>query len=254
MKSIKQAALVTGGAIRLGKAIAIDLAKYGFDIAIHYNSSTTEAMKTSEEIKNYGVDCDVFQFDLIQQKGFDTLIQKVLDKFPHLNLLINNASIYEQKNILATEESTFEQQIAVNLKAPFFLSKYYAQFCGKGNIINIIDNKVAFNQYAYAAYLLSKKSLAEFTKMAALEFAPNIRVNGISPGVILPAFTRSQEYLEWRKQAIPLKMKGETSNITQGIISILENDFITGQILTIDGGESISNIGKHSGDYDQTKI
>lgn len=251
---MKKAALVTGGAIRLGKAIAVALAQQGYDIAIHYNSSAQPAQDTAEEIRGYGVDCEIFQFDLSQVQGMDSWFQTVMARFPHLELLVNSASGYIQKSILETEVEDFDSQFAVNLRSPFFLTQCYGRHCGKGNIINIIDNKVAFNQYAYAAYLLTKKTLAEFTKMAALELAPQIRVNGVSPGVTLPAVTRSEEYIEWRKQGIPLKMQGETRHITDGILSLLANEFITGQILTVDGGESISNVGKHAGDYDQSKI
>jgi len=248
---MKKAALITGGAIRLGKAIAIGLAKYGFDIAIHYHSSEKPALETLAEIQSYGVECEAFHFNLSTLTGMEVWFKTVIERFPYLNLLVNSASGYIQKPILETLAEDFDNQLAVNLRSPFFLCKYYRLHSKTGNIINIIDNKIAFNQNTYAAYLLTKKSLAEFTKMAALEFSPHIRVNGIAPGVILPAPSRSKEYIEWRKQGIPLKMQGSTHNITQGIINILENDFITGQIFTIDGGESISNVGKHAGAFEQ---
>ena len=124
-----------------------------------------------------------------------------------------------------------------------------------GNIINILDNKIEFNQPQYAAYVLTKKALAEFTKLAALEFAPDIRVNGVAPGVVLPAGSRSKEYIDWRVQAIPLKKQGKTRNITDALLHLLDNDFISGQILVVDGGESITNEGLNAGAYqDQSKV
>lgn len=238
-------ALVTGGAIRMGKAIAIDLAKKGYNIALHYNQSHKDAETTRLEIKNFNVKCEVFQFDLRSLNGFESFFESVIKCFPDLNLLVNSASSYTQAPILETDYNIFDNQFTTNIRAPFFMSKNFALNCRKGNIINIIDNKVSFNQYAYAAYLLTKKSLLEFTKMAALEFAPNIRVNAVSPGVTLPLPSRSKEYIEWRKKGIPLNKKGETFHITKTIHFILENDFVTGQNFIIDGGEGIANIGRY---------
>lgn len=251
---MKQAALVTGGAIRLGKAIALDLARHGFDIALHYNRSAGPAEETAAEIRALGVECATFAFDLGRNEGFDAFMQEVIARFPHLALLVNSASGYVQASISETQMADFDQQFAVNLRAPFFLTQAYGHYCGQGNIINIIDNKIAFNQNAYAAYLLTKKALAELTKMSALEWAPAIRVNGVAPGVTLPAGSRSEEYIEWRKQGIPLKMQGSTSNISQAILSLIHNNFISGQILVVDGAESITNVGQHAGAYDQTKV
>ncbi|MCB1193281.1 MAG: SDR family oxidoreductase [Leptospiraceae bacterium] len=245
----RSTALITGSGIRLGKAIAMDLAKRGCDIAIHYNQSHKDALETVSAIKSSGVDCEAFQYDLEKANEWEGFLKAVMTRFPDLNILVNSASMYSQAKISETDSNTFDKQMAVNIRAPFFLSKYFAKHCKKGNIINIIDNKVSFNQNTYAAYLLTKKSLVEFTKMAAIEFAPQIRVNGVAPGVTLPTSIRSPEYMKWRIEGIPLKMKGETYHITQAIVSILENEFITGQIITVDGGEGITNIGRNAGDY-----
>jgi NAD(P)-dependent dehydrogenase (short-subunit alcohol dehydrogenase family) len=250
----KKAALVTGSAIRLGKAIAIALAKDGYDIALHYNSSISAVEETKAEIEALGVQCEAFQLNLRQVGDMPQLFDEVLSAFPHLSVLVNSASAYTQATIEKTSPSIFDKQFDVNIKAPFFLTQNFAKAVKKGNVINIIDNKMAFNQNNYAAYLLAKKTLVEFTKMAAIEYAPNIRVNGLAPGVVLPAGTRSPEYIEWRIQGIPLKMQGTTQHITDGILSLLQNTFVTGQILTVDGGESITNTGKNAGDFDQSKI
>ena len=249
-----KAALVTGSAIRLGKAIALALAEEGYDIALHYNSSAEAALKTKEEIEALGVRCEAFQLNLRKAEDMPNFIKNILTTFPKLSILINSASAYTQATITNTTTDIFDHQFDVNIKAPFFLTKAFAAAIEKGNVINIIDNKMAFNQNNYAAYLLAKKTLVEFTKMAAIEYAPNIRVNGLAPGVVLPAGTRSQEYIDWRIQGIPLKMQGSTRHITGGIISLLQNTFITGQILTVDGGESLTNVGKNAGDFDQSKI
>ncbi|MCB1137692.1 MAG: SDR family oxidoreductase [Leptospiraceae bacterium] len=245
----RSAALVTGGAIRLGKALALGLARKGLDIVIHYNSSAEAARQTAEEIENTGVRCHMVQMDL--ENGFSAadLIQKASEHAPGLNVLVNSASVYDGATIANTSEEIFDRQLQVNLKAPFFLTRAFASFCSRGSVINILDNKIAFNQYHYAAYLLSKKMLAEFTTLAALEFAPNIRVNGISPGVILPAAVRSAEYMAWRIEAIPLKKKGEAEHIVKALHYLLENDFVSGQVLTIDGAEGKTAIGRNAESY-----
>lgn len=252
--SSKGAALVTGSAIRLGKHIALALAGEGYDIALHYNSSKDKAEATAQEIRQLGVKCETFQFNLKEAENISAFMSHVKVTFPALNILVNSASGYTQATIADTTVDTFDTQFALNLRAPFFLTRAFAKMVDKGHVINIIDNKIGFNQFNYAAYLLSKKAFAEFTRMAALELAPNIRVNGVAPGVVLPAKTRSQEYIDWRIQGIPLRMQGDTGHITQAILSFLQNDFITGQIIVVDGGENISQIGQNAGDFDQSKV
>lgn len=197
-----------------------------------------------------GLDCELFPLDFENNiDDIEQLILSILEIFPGFNLLINSASVYDQAPILKTDKKLLDKQFNVNFKAPFLLSKFFATYTRSGNIINILDNKISFNQYQYASYLLSKKALTELTLMSSIEFAPKIRVNGIAPGVILPAETRTSDYIDWRISKIPLKMKGELSNIMQALDYIINNSFVTGQILTIDGGESCTNIGFNAGTF-----
>ncbi|MEM9213368.1 MAG: SDR family oxidoreductase [Cyanobacteria bacterium P01_F01_bin.150] len=249
----QKAALVTGSAIRLGKAIAIALAQSGFDIALHYYSSSDKAAETQAEIRAIGVACELFPQDLADASSLETFVGQVKEKMPHLSVLVNSASAYTSGEIESTSVDMFDQQFSINLRAPFFLSKGFAKHCQSGHIINICDNKIAYNQYAYAAYLLSKKALAEFVKIAALEFAPNIRVNGVAPGVVLPADTRSDDYINWRIQGIPLQKQGTTKNITSAVVHLVDNDFMTGQVLMVDGGEAIAHIGRNATQYKADK-
>ncbi|MFN8577778.1 MAG: SDR family oxidoreductase [Candidatus Sericytochromatia bacterium] len=250
---MKEAVLITGSAIRLGRAIALDFAKKGYDIALHYNSSEEQAKNTVEEIEKLGVSCKAFKFDLSKTIELEENINKVFDYYPNLNVLVNSASAYTHGEIKETKIEDYEALFDINLKAPFFLTKFFAKNCNKGNIINIIDNKISYNQNAYSAYILTKKSLYELTKLSALEFAPNIRVNAVSPGVILPASVRTEEYINYRINGIPLKMKGNEKNISDAIFSLIDNDFITGQIITVDGGECLMNTGLNAVSYESKK-
>ena len=249
-KMSKGTALITGGAVRLGKAFCATLANAGYNLAIHYNSSSKQAENTAEEYRETGVDCETFQFDFSEKNNVSDLITQVRKQFPDLNVLINNASVYDQATMMETPELILERQFKINLQAPYLLTQAFAQQCKSGNVINIIDNKIAFNQYQYSAYVLSKKSLAEFTRLAAVELAPDVRVNGIAPGVVLPASVRSQDYIDCRIEGIPLKQQGQTDNIAQALLYLLSNDFVCGQILFVDGGESLTNTGKNSANHE----
>ena len=252
--SNNQAALVTGGAVRLGKAISLALAKQGYDIALHYNTSDESAQKTCEEIESLGVSCKVFQLDLSKAEQLQSFLESIKETFPNLSILINSASGYTQATIKQTKVATFNDLFAVNLRTPFFLSKAFVQVCDSGVIVNICDNKIGFNQFEYAAYLLTKKALAELTKLAALEFAPNIRVNAISPGVVMPMKSRSAEYIDWRIQGIPLNKQGTTKNISDALLFLINNEFITGQTIFVDGGEVIAGQNRNAAQYDPEKI
>ncbi len=173
------AALVTGGATRLGRHFAEALADKGFDIALHVNSSRGEAEEVATVIRGKGRECEILSCDFLSDSP-ETLIQQAKARFPGLNVLLNSASAYEPAPIAQTDLAMLETQFRVNMFTPLLLTRHFSEVVERGQIINIIDNKVAYHQYPYAAYLLSKKSLADMTRMAALEFAPRLRINGIA--------------------------------------------------------------------------
>ena len=239
MVMAKKSALVTGSAKRIGKAIALHLAESGFDIALHYNTSRSEVEETANEIKNKGQSCVLFQSDLSNINNVLTLIDKVKEPFPSLSLLINNASIFEKRSFMETDLNFFENYFNVNFKAPFFLSQDFAKTFQKGNIINLLDTNITRDRTKYFAYNLTKKMLYEFTKMAAVELAPDIRVNAIAPSPILPPSDKEKEFLERSLKSIPLKKWGSIQNIIQSMDFLLENDYVTGQCIFTDGGEHL---------------
>lgn len=232
-------ALVTGGVRRIGRAIALELASLGYDLAIHYHSSSASAEKLRVQIQSHGRTCKIYQANLERDRDILNLLGRVKADFQDLEVLVNNASIFEPATIKNTEMELFDRHLAVNLKAPFFLIRDFARFVGTGNIINIIDTRTSKNDYTYAAYTLAKKSLADLTSMAALELAPDIRVNGIAPGFILAPEGASQDYLDKLKQKLPMCQQGNVKQICQAMIYLLENDFVTGQLLFVDGGQHL---------------
>jgi pteridine reductase len=252
--SEKMTALVTGGAVRLGRSIVMGLVDLGYDIALHYHHSEDDARQVMRDVERRGSRCVLFRRDLSRGEGLDDFMRDVWNDCPRLSVLVNSASAYAQANLTQTGIADFDYQIAVNLRAPVFLTKAFAGVVSEGLVINILDNKIFASQYQYTAYLLAKKALAEFTKMSALELAPRIRVNGVAPGVIVPASSRSAEYVEWRVAGIPLSRQGDVEHVIQAVSYLLTNDFLTGQILVVDGGESMNMVGRNAGDFDPGKV
>jgi NAD(P)-dependent dehydrogenase (short-subunit alcohol dehydrogenase family) len=245
------AALITGSAKRIGREIAISLARKGYDIAINYHHSAKEAKNLADEItKNFPVKCQIFECDLNDVAAAKKLVADVVKEFSHLNLLVNNASIFHKSKFLSATDSELMQNLNLHLISPLILSQEFAKNIEQNQIknaqiINMVDKNIARFDTNYFYYLLSKKFLAEFTKMLSLELAPSIRVNAVAPGFILNSINEENPSQETKNliARIPLKHQGEIKNILQAIEFLLENDFITGQILFIDGGASLNHAG-----------
>ena len=233
------AALVTGAARRIGHSIALALAARGYDIALHYNRSEKEAVKTAAMVRRKNTRCEIFHCDLAGGKDISLMMDEITEKFSNLNLIINNASVFLPSRLDFRGMQLFDLHMAVNLHAPYIITAKFAQLHRKGHIINLLDAGIVRNKTKYLAYLLSKKALAEFTKMSAAVLGPHIRVNGVAPDLILPPENKNIHYLERRSRAIPLRRRGCAENILQSINFLLDDNYITGQILFIDGGESL---------------
>lgn len=235
----KGTALVTGAALRLGRAIALGLAEKGYDLILHYNRSAAAAEDLADEIEQMGRSCQLFGLDFLQTDQIGAWMQQVLQQCPSCNLLVNSASIFEPAPFLTTEPEFFDRHLAVNLKAPFFLSQAFARHSQARHIINILDTKISTTATDYFVYTLTKKALFEFTRMAARELGPRIRVNGIGPGLILPPPGKDDAYLAEKARAIPLQQYGNPDQVVATLFFLLENKFITGECIFVDGGEHI---------------
>lgn len=232
-------AFVTGGAKRIGRVIAFDLADKGFHIALHYRNSEREADEVAKKIQCSGRKCHLFHCDFNDMDAVTALIPRVFDRFPDCNLLINNSSVFERARLMDTDVRLFDRQFNTNFKAPFFLSRDFARLCSEGQIINILDTKISSPHIEYFVYSLTKKTLFEFTRMAAKELGPSIRVNSISPGLILPSKYRNKEDFKQMEKKIPLKKTGEPKNLISAVNFLIDNDFITGECIFVDGGEHL---------------
>ncbi len=239
---MRSGVIITGGAKRVGAATALYFAQKNYDIALHYNSSKKDAEILQAQIKNLGVDCEIFAHDLNKTTGLETLLKNIHSKMPDCNILINNASVFERCEFLATDEALFDRQFNVNFKAPFFLTQAFAKTFGTNNnacVINVIDTDIATNQISHFAYLLSKKTLADFTGMAAKALGANIRVNGVCPGCMLPSPENYPGHDEKIRNMVPLKRNPDLDELAEAIFWLSQQKSITGQIINVDGGKHV---------------
>jgi len=233
---MRKVALVTGGAKRIGYHIALHLAKLDYDIAIHYNNSYNEAKNGKKIIEESGKKCELFNLDF--NENFNSnLIENVVEKFGRLDLLINNSSIFLRENLLTSTDESFDKIMNINLKMPYILIRDFGLYCKnnekEGSVINIVDSIIKKNNYNYFIYSLSRKSLRDLTVLSAKELAPFVRVNGIALGFILG---QENENLEQYIDKIPMKQLGDIDDITKSVSFILENKYLTGEVIFLDGG------------------
>ncbi len=238
-------ALITGGAKRIGKALAFHLAETGWNVAIHYNRSAEPAKELAGLLaKKYpNQRFETFGGNLMSDAETQKLLPSVIEAMGKPSLLINNASVFEPKSFKGTSVDFFDEQMNVNFKAPFILTRDFANLCGEGNIINFTDTRITTNKSNFAAYTLAKKALWEMTKMAAFEFGPKIRANAIAPGLTLAPAEKDEDYLRDLSRHIPMQRPGGLEPILKSLDYILTNDYLTGQLLFCDGGENIGYVG-----------
>ena len=237
---MKTYALITGGSDRIGKAVAIHLAKQGYHLVLHYNSAKEKAENLQMHIESiYKVKVELLQINFLEENDFDRIFEDFKKKNITIEVLVNCASDFIPSSFNELGSELFDKEMTINLKIPYLLTKAFARVFGKGNIINFVDTKVAKNKTVHLDYILSKKLLKDFTKISAVELAPNIRVNAIAPGLILPPEGKDESYLLNLAKDIPLKTIGNLDEILKAFQFILDSYFFTGQILYIDGGEHL---------------
>ena len=236
-------ALVTGGAHRIGKAIALALARSGAHVAITYNLSADDAQTTLAEIRQAGVRAAAFQCDQTQLESIDTLFAALRREFDHLDILISSAAIMERRPVLEVSPADWERVINTNLRGPFFIAQAAAKWMREsdraGSIVNLADLSAVHPWPGYITHVISKSGLVAMTQTLALALAPTIRVNAIAPGTILKpddwAETRWQRIVE----TLPLKHSGSIRDLTETVLFCLRSDFMTGQVIILDGGRSL---------------
>ena len=234
--------IITGGATRIGAAIARSLANYETSITIHFNTSKKEAEKVKKELQDLGSEVHLIKADLNNQKQTENLIKNAFKKMRGIDCLINNASVFENDNLDNFNDKSFSKHMNVNLKAPALLTQNFKKYVKKnyGIIINIIDQRIEKLTPYFFSYTLSKSALGVLTLTSAMKLAPNIRVNAISPGPTLKNKRQSESHFKKQWKSVLLKKKVDLKNISETVKFLIKNDNITGEIINVDSGQRLA--------------
>lgn len=235
-------ALVTGGARRVGRALSLALARAGADVVVNYFSSAREAEETVAEIVALGRRAIAVHADVSLHAEVQILIQKTADTFGRLDVLVNNASLFETAPLLAIEEEAWDRVMAVNLKGPFLLSQAAAPLLrrdGGGVIVNIADLSAFQPWPSYAHHAVSKAGLVHLTRILARALAPDIRANCIAPGTVLPPPDYTEEQIRSSRERSALKRIGTPEDVVRALLYLIESDFVTGETVVVDGGRML---------------
>ena len=234
--------VITGGATRIGSAIAKSLAGYDIDITIHFNKSKSLAQKLKMDLEDMGSKVHLIKADLSNINQVKKIIPIANKKMRGLDCLINNASVFEKDDLNNFTDKSFLKHINVNLKAPALLMKDFKKFVkGKdANIVNIIDQRIKKLTPYFFSYTLSKVALGTMTETAAMKLAPNIRVNGISPGPTMKNKRQSDKHFKAQWKSTILRRQVDLNNICNLTRYYIESDTVTGQIMNVDSGQSLA--------------
>ena len=234
--------IITGGATRIGSAIAKSLAGYDVDITIHFNKSKNLAKKLKIELEDMGSKVHLIKADLNNPRQIKKIIPYANKKMKGLDCLINNASLFEKDDLSNFTEKSFLRHININLKAPALMMQDFKKFVKQrdANIINIIDQRIKKLTPYFFSYTLSKAALGTLTETAAMKLAPNIRVNAVLPGPTMKNKRQSDKHFKAQWKSTILKKQVDINNICSLIRYFIESDSVTGQIISVDSGQSLA--------------
>jgi pteridine reductase len=245
-------ALVTGGAKRVGAAIALKLAHAGFDVAITYQHSADEAREIAEQIQSLGRRSLAIGVDLAEPSAAETIHKHITETFGRLDALINNASIFSPSPLASVSVEDFERNMAINARAPLLLIQRFAPMLAAhhdpanpattGRVVNFVDIHVMGQTLrSFVAYNASKAALLEITMSCAMELAPAITVNAIAPGVVAWAESYNTEQREQYLRRVPLDRAGTPEDAATAVLFLVRDaHYCTGQIIKLDGGRAMT--------------
>ncbi len=239
----KPIVLITGAARRIGAAIARDLAGRGWHPVIHYNDSADEAQALATEIRARHGHCDLIRADLAVAGQLERVIPECNERVGRIECLINNASLFRYDTLETIERELWDRHLAANLTAPAFLARDFSRQLREGAdgvIINFLDQKIGNLNPDFLSYTISKVGLGGLTQILAMSLAPRIRVCGVAPGVTLISGKQTQASFEKAARATPLGRSSTLEDLVRGVNFILDTPSFSGQVLTIDGGESMT--------------
>lgn len=235
------AALVTGGGRRIGRAIVLELARAGFDTAIHHRDGEADARGVADEVRALGRRAAVVRADLTDEAETRGLIGRAAAELGPLGVLVNNASVFEEDHVGALGRDSWDRHIETNLRAPIVLAEAFAAQAPDGSsIVNLLDQRVLKPDPRFFSYALSRNGLWWATRTLAQALAPRIRVNGVGPGPTLPSIHQTDEDFAAEAAATPLGRPGSPEAVASAVRWLVEADMVTGQMIAVDGGQHLA--------------
>ena len=232
-------ALVTGAAVRIGRAIALALGDEGIRIVVHYRRSEADAAELCHELDQRGIRAWTVQGDFSDPADAERVIERAIAAAGSLDVLVNNASIFPRDDLDSLTIEGLVENLRVNAWAPFSASRAFARRIGRGHIVNLLDSRIDDMDWHHVGYILSKHVLAAMTRMMALAFAPDIAVNAVAPGLILPPPGAPHDYIDALVHTVPLAQHGEPEQIARAVAYLATSEFITGEVIYVDGGRHL---------------
>lgn len=234
--------LITGGAKRVGRAIALDLARHGWNIGLHFHTSEKEARATEADAKTSGAKVVLLKADLARESETSRLVERAVEELGPLTALINSASIFENDDWYSVDRASWDKHMETNLRAPFVLAQHFARQVprsGQGAIINVVDQRVLKPTPQFVSYSLSKAGLFWLNTTLAQALAPHIRVNAVGPGPVMRNERQSPADFERQREATILGRGAEPQDLCEAVRYLLQAANVTGQMIAVDGGQHL---------------
>lgn len=242
MPEIRPAVLVTGGAARIGRAIALEFAAHGWDVGVHHSTSADAAERTAADVRALGGRSETYRADFDDLGVLDGLVDAFVDDFPGASALVNSASAFEHDRLADVDPQRWNRHLQVNALVPALLARRFATAAVRSGVavVNVIDRKVTDPTPDFFSYTVSKVALAGITTMLARELAPRVRVNGVGPGLVLRSGDQTDAEFGELFARTPLGTGPSVEDVAAAVFALATNPAVTGQILLVDSGRHLA--------------
>lgn len=237
-RAVAPVALVTGGAVRVGRALALGFAEAGYDLMVTYRSSEGPSEEVAALVRDLGRRCERVAADLTRADAAEAVIRACEERYGRLDVLINSAASFEADTLAEVDAEAWDRVMALNARAPHLLVRAAADLLreDRGCVINIVDLSAMQAWTGYPAHSVSKAALLHLTRIQARAMAPEIRVNAIAPGAVLPPEGSDEAELERLRGMTPLGRIGSAQDVVQAALYLATAGFVTGEVVRVDGG------------------
>jgi pteridine reductase len=245
----QRVALVTGGAVRVGRAISMALLEAGYDLAVHYRSSKEPAQTLAAQAHELGRRCVPIQGDLSEPSAPEALVAATTEAYGRLDLLVNSAASFDTRPLARVDAAAWDEVMSLNARAPHLLVRAAAALlrAARGAVVNIVDLSAYQAWTEHPVHAVSKAALAHLTRVQARALAPDVRVNAVAPGAVLPPDDYPQERWRALRDRTPLQRLGTPEDVARAVLFLAQADFVTGQVLAVDGGRLLGPEGPPGG-------